>query len=86
MMTPRERLLTTFAHKEPDRVPLTAKLSPDTHQKLRKHYHVETDEALFEKMGIDDRYITVGCLAPEDWEPTPDYLAFCKATGYEVRD
>jgi uroporphyrinogen decarboxylase len=86
MMTPRERLLTTFAHKEPDRVPLTAKLWHVTRQKLRNHYRAETDVALFEKMGIDDGYVTVGCLAPGDWEPTPDYLAFCKATGYEVRN
>ncbi|MHA2391417.1 MAG: uroporphyrinogen decarboxylase family protein [Promethearchaeota archaeon] len=85
MMTPRKRLLTTFAHKEPDQVPLTAKFWHDTRQKLRKHYRVENDEALFEKMGIDNGYVTVKCNAPEDWEPTPDYLAFCKATGYDVQ-
>lgn len=85
MMTPRERLLTTFAHKEPDRVPLSAKLWHDTRQELRNYYHVETDEILFEKMGIDNGYVTVSCQAPGNWKPTPNYLAFCKATGYEVR-
>ena len=84
-MTPRERLLTALAHKEPDRVPLTAKLWIDTRLKLRKHYGVETDEELFEKMGVDNGAINVSNLPPRSWRPTAEYLEFCKAIGYEVR-
>lgn len=84
-MTPRERLLTTLAHKEPDRVPLTARLWPDTKLKLRKHYGVQTDEELYEKMGIDDPAVNVGSFPPRNWKPTSEYVEFCKLIGYEVR-
>jgi len=84
-MTPRERLLTALAHKEPDRVPLTAKLWADTRLKLRKHYGLKTDEELFDKMGIDNGAINVGSLPPRDWKPTPEYAEFCNTIGYEVR-
>jgi hypothetical protein len=84
-MTPRERLLTTLAHREPDRVPLTAKLWADTLQKLQKHFNVKTDEELFEKMNIDDAAVSVNRLAPRDWKPTPEYVEFCKTIGYKVR-
>ncbi len=53
-MTPRDRMLTTLAHQEPDRVPLTTRLWLDTRIKLRQHYGVETDQELFEIMGIDN--------------------------------
>jgi hypothetical protein len=85
MMTPRERLLTTLAHKEPDRVPLTAKLWADTLLKLQKHFNLKTDQELFEKMGIDDPVVTAKCLPPRDWKSTPEYVEFCKTIGYEVR-
>lgn len=84
-MTPRERLLTALAHKEPDRVPLTAKLWADTRLRLREHFGVRTDEELYEKMGIDNGAINVSSLPPRGWEPTPEYAEFCRTIGYEVR-
>jgi uroporphyrinogen decarboxylase len=84
-MTPRERLLTTLAHKEPDRVPLTAKLWADTLLKLRKHFGLTTNEELFEKMGIDNGVVNVNSLPPRDWKPTLEYAEFCKTIGFEVR-
>ena len=84
-MTPRERLLTTLSHREPDRVPLTAKLWVDTRLKLRRHFGVETDEELFEEMGIDNGAVNVSSLTPRGWKPTPEYAAFCEAIGFEVR-
>jgi uroporphyrinogen decarboxylase len=83
-MNPRDRLLTTLAHKEPDRVPLTGKFWLDTRLKLRKHYGVKTDEDLFEKMSIDRGAIAVQPLTPRGWKPTSEYAKFCDAIGYEV--
>ena len=82
-MNPRERLLTTLDHREPDRVPLTARLWLDTKLKLRGHYGVETDEELHEKLGVEPgmAYIAVG--PPRGWRPSPEFLAFCRATGYD---
>lgn len=98
-MTPRERILATIAHKEPDRVPLTARFWLDTRIKLREYYGVKggvnkrgsitalsytlADEELYEKMGIDNPMITVSRLMPKDWKPTSEYANFCEATGYE---
>jgi len=98
-MTPRERILATLDHKEPDKVPLTARFWLDTRIKLRKYYGVDgavnrgesitalsyatTDEKLYAKMGIDNPMVTVTRLMPKDWKPTPEYLSFCEATGYE---
>ncbi len=83
-MAPRDRLLTTLAHREPDRVPLTARLWLDTRLKLRRHYGVATDDELFAVMGIDNGAISVQSLTPAGWQPTPDYARFCELIGYEV--
>ena len=99
-MTPRERILATIAHREPDRVPLTARFWLDTRIKLREYYGVGggidkqgsiaalsytlADEKLYEKMGIDNPMVTVTRLMPRDWKPTPEYMSFCEATGYET--
>jgi hypothetical protein len=84
-MTPRDRLLTTLTHQEPDRVPLTTRLWLDTRIKLRKHYGVETDKELFEVMDIDNGAISVQPLTPTGWKPTPEYTRFCEMIGYEVQ-
>jgi uroporphyrinogen decarboxylase len=81
-MTPRERMLTILSHKEPDRVPLTAKLWLDTRIRLRQYYGVGTDEELYEKLGVDNSVVTVYRGMPEGWRPTAEYLAFCESTGY----
>jgi uroporphyrinogen decarboxylase len=83
-MTPRERLLITLNHQEPDRVPLTAKLWLDTRIKLREHYGVQSDPELFEVMGIDNGAMSVRALTPSTWTPSPDYTAFCEMIGYEL--
>jgi hypothetical protein len=84
MMTPHDRLLTTLRHQEPDRIPTTARLWLDTRLKLRQHYGVDTDDALYDVMGIDNGAITVQPLTPVDWTPTPEYIQFCELIGYEL--
>lgn len=83
-MTPRDRMLTTLAHQEPDRVPLTTRLWLDTRIKLRQHYGVETDKELFDIMGIDNGAISVQPLTPTGWQPAPEYTRFCEMIGYEL--
>ena len=77
-------MLTTLAHQEPDRVPLTTRLWLDTRIKLRQHYGVETDKELFDVMGIDNGAISVQPLTPTGWQPTPEYARFCEMIGYEL--
>jgi hypothetical protein len=83
IMTPRERLLTTLKHKEPDRVPLTAKLWPDTLLKLRRHYRVSTNDELFERMGVDSGAVNVAALPAGSWRPSAEYASFCRTIGYD---
>ncbi len=81
-MTPRERMLATLAHKEPDRVPIRAMLWPDTERKLKMYYGVETTRELLDELGADSGYKGVERLMPQGWKPSWDYIEFCDATGY----
>ncbi len=85
-MNPRERLLTTLDHREPDRVPLTARLWLDTKIRLRSHYGVESDEEVYGKLGIEADRALIGVGPSGDWEPTPEFQEFCEETGYDARD
>jgi uroporphyrinogen decarboxylase len=83
-MNPRERLLTTLDHREPDRVPLTTRLWLDTRIKLRKHFGVETDEGVYQKLGVEPGRVNVSVGPPDGWEPSKELLGFCEATGYDA--
>ena len=85
-MRPRERLLTTLDHREPDRVPLTARLWLDTRLRLMEHYGVASDEELNAALGIEPDRAFIGVRPPADWSPSPEYEGFCRATGYDCRD
>jgi uroporphyrinogen decarboxylase len=85
-MNPRERLLLTFDHKEPDKIPLTARFWLDTRVKLMKYYGVSNYDELLNKLGVEPgrAYIKIG--PPQDWKPSRDYQEFCDAIGYDVAD
>jgi len=56
-MTPRERVLTAFAHREPDRVPLDYQANPEIDLAMKRHHRLDDDdsEGLAEALGIDFR-------------------------------
>ena len=85
-MKPKERLLTTLDHREPDRVPLTARLWLDTRIKLRSYYGVKRDEELYKKLGVEPDRANIGLGPTRGWEPTMEFLEFCEATGYDAID
>jgi len=74
-MRPRERVLKTLNHEEPDRVPLDeaypleyqASLTPDIWPKIRYYFGVDEYETLRQKLGIDLRTVTMD--PPEGWTP-----------------
>jgi uroporphyrinogen decarboxylase len=57
-MTSRERVLTAFAHEEPDRVPLWCGASPEFWAKMKAHTGIADDEALRVRIGDDFRRVT----------------------------
>ena len=42
-MTPKERVLTTLGHNEPDRVPRLSSFTPEFANRLRKHFKMDKD-------------------------------------------
>jgi uroporphyrinogen decarboxylase len=63
-MTPRERVLTAFAHREPDRVPIWCGMSQEFHAKARRQLGLD-DEALRVRFGDDFRRVFARCAGPE---------------------
>jgi hypothetical protein len=63
-MTPRERVLTTFAHKEPDRVPTDYLANYEVDVALKRYFGLaDTDaEGLVERLGVDFRGCYVGYI------------------------
>ncbi|MBC8224170.1 hypothetical protein H8E65_06245, partial [Candidatus Bathyarchaeota archaeon] len=76
-MNPRERFLTTLDHREPDRVPLTARLWHDTEARLMRHFIAETRDQLYSKLGFETDRTHLRGDPPIAWNPTREYLAFC---------
>ncbi len=73
-MSSRERVLTTFAHEEPDRVPLDYWANPDIDRRLKAHYGLAADDAegLRQALGVDFRILGVPYVGPPLHEPMPD--------------
>jgi len=56
-MTPKERVLTTFAHREPDRVPMWHGMSGDFIAKANGELGLADEEALRQRLGDDFRRV-----------------------------
>ncbi len=64
-MSSRERVLTSLAHKEPDRVPFIYRDIPQVRSRLLKDLELHGDEELFELLGIDFRWVAPEYVGPE---------------------
>jgi uroporphyrinogen decarboxylase len=85
-MNPKERILTTLDHTEPDRVPLTAQFWQDTEIKLMKYFKIQSKDQLYSKLGIEIDRINLKVEPLSNWNPTKDYLDFCNMIGYNTRE
>jgi uroporphyrinogen-III decarboxylase len=50
-MTSRDRVMTTFAHEPPDRVPAWCGSTPEFWAKAKRELHIDDDEQLFVRFG-----------------------------------
>lgn len=59
MMSSKERVLTAFAHQEPDRVPVDYSANPGIDGRLKAYYGLKPDdnEGLRQALGVDLRYV-----------------------------
>ena len=56
-MNSRQRVLTAFAHEEPDRVPRWCGASPEFWTKAKRSLSIDDDEALRVRFGDDFRRV-----------------------------
>jgi uroporphyrinogen decarboxylase len=63
----RERVLATFAHQEPDRVPINYMANPNIDRRLKAHYGLQPDddEGLRQTLGVDFRSVRAPYVGPK---------------------
>jgi len=64
-MTSRERIKVALQHRRPDRVPAGMWLTPEVCEKLKKHFQVESEEEVMDKLDVDMRWPPVDYIGPE---------------------
>ncbi len=64
-MTSRERVLTTFDHREPDRVPKWVGASPEFIKKAKRELAIPNNEILFHRFGDDFRRVFTQYVGPD---------------------
>jgi len=69
MMTSRERVLTAFAHEEPDRVPVWCGASPEFIAKAKRQLGIAEVEQLFIRFGDDFRRVYARYAGPDERSP-----------------
>jgi uroporphyrinogen decarboxylase len=68
-MTSRERVLTSFNHTEPDRVPVWCGASPEFIAKAKRHLGITDTEQLFARFGDDFRRVYARYAGPKEFGP-----------------
>jgi uroporphyrinogen decarboxylase len=73
-MNSKSRVLTTFDHRIPDRVPLDYGSNPGIDLRLKRHFGLADDdhEGLLQALGVDFRYIWAPYIGPELHAQLPD--------------
>jgi len=64
-MTPRERVLTTLSHNEPDQCPCDYIGTPEVDEKLKDHFSTENMDDVLEKLGTDLRVVDAPYVGPQ---------------------
>ncbi len=66
-MRSKERVLTTFAREEPDRVPVDYFANAGIDARLKRHFGLthDDDEGLRQALGIDFREVSVPYVGPK---------------------
>ena len=73
-MRPKDRVLTTFARQQPDRVPINYLANPGIDARLKVHYHLAADdsEGLRKALGVDFRTVSAPYVGPKLHADVPD--------------
>ena len=73
-MSSKERVLTTFARQEPDRVPINYAANPGIDGRLKKHFGLQPDddEGLLDALGVDFRSVGASYQGPKLHDDIPE--------------
>ncbi len=73
-MTSKERVLRTFAHQEPDRVPINYSANADIDRRLKEHFNLEPNDSqgLHEALRVDFRGVSAPYRGPRLHEDIPE--------------
>jgi uroporphyrinogen decarboxylase len=73
-MNSRERVLTAFAHQEPDRVPIDYSANTEIDHRVKAHYGLKADDhdGLRQALGVDFRRMDAPYKGPELHEEIPE--------------
>lgn len=71
-MTPRERVLTALAHREPDRIPWDYWAAPEVTERLLAHLRLPDLEALLRYFDVDLRYVAGPSYVGQEFRVHPD--------------
>ena len=73
-MTPKERVLTTFAHREADRVPIDYSANGGIDRRLKEHFGLEAGdgEGLLRALGVDFRGVGAAYDGPKLHDDIPE--------------
>jgi len=63
-LSPRERVLTSLDHREPDRVPLFYRSIPEVDERLKRDLNLPDHEALLRHLDIDFRWVEPRYVGP----------------------
>lgn len=70
LLTSRDRVLTSLAHREPDRVPCWLGASPEWKELARRYLGLPDDESLLMHLGDDFRRVSSAYAGPWETHPT----------------
>ena len=73
-MTPKERVLTTFANCEADRIPVNYASNPGIDRRLKEHFGLQPNdsEGLYQALGVDFRGIEAPYTGPKLYKDIPE--------------
>jgi uroporphyrinogen decarboxylase len=73
-LSSKERVLTTFSHREPDRVPVDYSYNPGIDARLKQHYGLAANdhEGLLCALGVDFRHAWAPYIGPKLHPDVPD--------------
>lgn len=73
-LTSKERVIRTFNHEIPDRIPVNYMYNPGIDQRLKAYFKLQPtdDEGLRQALGVDFRLINAPYTGPALFDPVPD--------------